>query len=88
MSQSKKTWLQGYGPIQHSEETHQAIAQMAQHLVETGAQPNLDAVYEKLIALDRLTAAAMWVASQPPHAETTHAFAAIDIHTKAPCPSH
>ena len=61
MSQSKKTWLQGYGPIQHSEETHQAIAQMAQHLVETGAQPNLDAVYEKLIALDRLTAAAMWV---------------------------
>lgn len=54
-------WQQGYGPIQHSQETQDVIAQMAQHLVAAGKQPSLEAVYEKLIALDRLTAAGMWL---------------------------
>lgn len=61
MNQNQRRWQQGYGPIQHSEETIQAIEQMAQSLVEQGLQPNLDVVYDKLIALDRLTAAAMWL---------------------------
>ena len=61
MSQIIKKWQQGYGPIQHSAESCQSIAQMAQRLVDAGVQPHLEAVYEKLIALDRLTAAAMWV---------------------------
>lgn len=54
-------WQQGYGPIQHSLETQKAIAQMAQQLVDQKKQPSLEAVYEKLIALDRLTAAGMWL---------------------------
>lgn len=54
-------WQQGYGPIQHSQETQMAIAQMAQQLVDEAKQPNTEAVYEKLIALDHLTAAGMWL---------------------------
>lgn len=72
MSQSIKKWQQGYGPIQHSEETSQSIAQMAQRLVDSGAQPSLDAVYDKLIALDRLTAAAMWVVVHMTYANRVH----------------
>src|SRR5690606_5106044 len=61
MSQIIKKWRQGYGPIQHSKETSQAIHQMGQRLVELGLQPNITTFYEKMIALDRLTAAAMWL---------------------------
>ncbi len=72
MSQSKGKWQQGYGPIQHSEETVQAIDYMAQRLVEQGVQPNLETVYEKLIALDRLTSAAMWVVVHMTYAKRVH----------------
>lgn len=61
MSQIIKNWRQGYGPIQHSKETSQVIHQMGQRLVELGFQPNITTFYEKMIALDRLTAAAMWL---------------------------
>lgn len=54
-------WQQGHGPIQHSKETQAAIAQMALQLVDDGLQPSLQAVYEKLIALDQLSAAGMWL---------------------------
>lgn len=57
----KSKWQQGYGPIQHSKETQALIAKMAQQLVSEGKQPNLKTVYEKLVALDRLTAAGMWL---------------------------
>ncbi|MEZ2720257.1 xylulose 5-phosphate 3-epimerase [Paenalcaligenes hominis] len=61
MSQTRKKWQQGYGPIEHSEETRQVIHQMGQRMVELNLQPNLDTFYKKMIALDRLTAAAMWL---------------------------
>ena len=57
----KTTWQQGYGPIHHSPETQDVIEKMAARLVADGKQPNTEAVYEKLVALDRLTAAGMWV---------------------------
>lgn len=61
MSELIHRWKKGYGPISHSTETQEAIALMAQSLVRAGQQPSIDAVYEKLIALDRLTAAAKWI---------------------------
>lgn len=60
-NQSKAIWRKGYGPIQHSTETQALIAEFAQHLVAEGKQPNVDAVYQHLVALDRLTAAGMWL---------------------------
>lgn len=60
-NQTKTIWQKGYGPIQHSTETQALIAEFAQHLVAEGKQPNVDAVYQHLVALDRLTAAGMWL---------------------------
>lgn len=57
----KLLWQKGHGPIQHSKETQALIADFAQQLVSANKQPNTEAVYEKLIALDQLTAAAMWL---------------------------
>lgn len=65
-------WQQGHGPIQHSAETQKLIAQLAQQLVDAGLQPNTDAVYEKLIALDQLTAAAMWLVVHMTYAKRLH----------------
>lgn len=65
-------WQQGYGPITHSEETQKYIKNMAQELVAEGKQPTTDAVYEKLIALDRLTAAGMWVVVHMTYANRLH----------------
>lgn len=50
-----KTWLQGYGPISHIDETIESVAALAASgLIEP------EALYRILVAADRLTAAAMW----------------------------
>lgn len=61
MSEVLSRWKAGYGPISHSPETQDAIALMVHDLVEKGQQPSETAVYEKLIALDRIAAAAKWL---------------------------
>jgi hypothetical protein len=54
-------WQQGYGPVQHSPETHAAVFRMAHQLVQAGQQPDLASVYALLRALDRLNAAGLWL---------------------------
>jgi phosphoketolase len=54
-------WQRGYGPLQHSPQTCAAVYRMAQQLVQAGVQPDLACVYRHLRALDRLTAAGLWL---------------------------
>src|SRR5690554_1645895 len=54
-------WQQGYGIIRHSETTARQVQALAQKLVAAGQQPDADSVYRKLIALDRLTSAGLWL---------------------------
>lgn len=54
-------WQQGYGAVQHTEETARQVQALAEKLVEAGHQPDADTVYRKLAALDRLTSAGLWL---------------------------
>jgi phosphoketolase len=54
-------WQRGYGPLQHSPQTCAAVYRLAQQLVQAGVQPDLASVYRHLRALDRLTAAGLWL---------------------------
>ena len=54
-------WQAGYGPIQHSAQTSAAVFRLAHQLVQAGLQPDLGSIYRRLLALDRLTAAGLWL---------------------------
>ena len=54
-------WQQGYGPLQHSSQTQAGVFRLAHQLVQAGLQPDLASVYRLLSALDRLTAAGLWL---------------------------
>lgn len=54
-------WRAGYGPVQHHTDTQAAVVAMAHDLVAQDKQPSVAAVYEAMRALDKLTAAGMWV---------------------------
>jgi phosphoketolase len=54
-------WRKGHGPIQHSPQTCAAVFRLAHQLVQSGAQPDLSSVYRRMLALDALTAAGMWL---------------------------
>lgn len=54
-------WQQGYGPIQHSSQSQAGVFRLAHQLVQAGLQPDLASVYHLLGALDRLTAAGLWL---------------------------
>ncbi|PAU63492.1 xylulose 5-phosphate 3-epimerase [Pseudomonas sp. PIC25] len=54
-------WQAGYGPFQHSAETQAAVYRFAHQLVQAGRQPDLASVYRTLHALDRLSAAGLWL---------------------------
>ena len=54
-------WQQGYGPFKHSPQTCAAVYRLAHQLVQGGRQPDLASVYRQLIALDRLSAAGLWL---------------------------
>jgi phosphoketolase len=60
-SQAARCWQQGYGVVRHSAETAGKVERLAQALVAAGHQPDTDTVYRKLIALDRLTSAGLWL---------------------------
>lgn len=60
-SNAFRYWRQGYGVVQHSEQTAQQVQRLAEQLVAEGFQPDADTVYQKLAALDRLTSAGMWL---------------------------
>lgn len=54
-------WRKGHGPIQHSPQTCAAVFRLAHQLVQSGAQSDLPSVYRRLLVLDALTAAGMWL---------------------------
>lgn len=54
-------WQRGYGPLQHSPQTCAAVYRMAHQLVQAGLQVDLASVYRHFHALDRLSAAGMWL---------------------------
>ncbi|SFR81507.1 Phosphoketolase [Marinobacter daqiaonensis] len=54
-------WRQGYGVIRHLPETQERVVQLAEQLVAERLQPDTDAVYRTLSALDRLTSAGLWL---------------------------
>jgi phosphoketolase len=54
-------WQRGYGPLQHSPQTCAAVYRMAHQLVQAGVQADLPSVYRHFYALDRLTAAGLWL---------------------------
>lgn len=54
-------WRHGYGVIRHSPTTCTRARAMAEALVANGQQPDTEAVFRKLSALDRLTSAGLWL---------------------------
>jgi len=60
-SNAFRYWRQGYGVVQHSDQTAQQVQHLAERLVAEGFQPDADTVYRKLAAMDRLTSAGMWL---------------------------
>lgn len=54
-------WSEGYGPLQHADETRAAVFRMAHQLVQAGLHQDLASVYRLLQGLDRLTAAGLWL---------------------------
>jgi phosphoketolase len=54
-------WQRGHGPIQHSAQTCAAVYRLAHQLVQAGVQADLQSVYQHFYALDRLTAAGLWL---------------------------
>ncbi|MCE5362733.1 xylulose 5-phosphate 3-epimerase [Pseudomonas anguilliseptica] len=54
-------WQRGYGPLQHSQQTCAAVYRLAHQLVQAGQQTDLATVYRHFYALDRLTAAGLWL---------------------------
>ena len=54
-------WREGYGPFVHRPETQAAAYRMAHQLVQQGLQPNLNAVYRLLSAIDHLASAGLWL---------------------------
>ena len=54
-------WQRGYGPLQHSSQTCAAVYRIAHQLVQAGVQADLPSVYRHFHALDRLTAAGLWL---------------------------
>ena len=54
-------WRRGYGVIRHSDDTIANVQSLAAQLVAAGLQPDTNAVYRKLAALDRLTSAGLWL---------------------------
>ncbi|MVW76353.1 phosphoketolase family protein [Pseudomonas xionganensis] len=61
-------WQQGYGPLKHSPQTCAAVYRLAHQLVSGGVQPDLATVYRHLIALDRLSAAGLWLVAHMTYA--------------------
>lgn len=55
------TWARGLPVIEHSALTQVRIFELAELLVKQGIVPSTSWVFERLIAADRLTSAAMWL---------------------------
>lgn len=65
-------WRAGSGVIEHSAHTQAAVYRLAHHIQQSGLRPDLDSVYEALIALDRLTNAGLWLVAHMTYAKRVH----------------
>lgn len=54
-------WAQGYGVIQHSDETQVRVYDLCQQLLCEGRYSCLEQILDVLMAADRITSAAMWL---------------------------
>lgn len=62
-------WQRGHGPLQHSPQTCAAVYRLAHQLVQAGLQPDLASVYRLFGALDRLSAAGLWLVAHMTYAQ-------------------
>lgn len=79
-------WRDGYGVIRHLVETQENALRLADALVVAGLQPDRDAVFEQLAALDRLASAGLWLVVHMTYAGRVRAdgsvLTAADFKTK------
>ncbi|WP_372965229.1 xylulose 5-phosphate 3-epimerase [Marinobacter sp.] len=61
VSSEFERWRKGYGVFSHSDQTVKKVQALAIKLVNAGLQPDTDTVFRKLIALDKLASAGLWL---------------------------
>ena len=63
-----RRWRDGYGVIQHTENTRRQVTRLADRLVSAGHQPDVESVFRRLAELDRLTSAGLWLVAHMTYA--------------------
>lgn len=65
-------WAEGYGVIQHSDETQVQIYELARSLSDRGMAGDTVAFYDLLMGLDRLTSAGLWLVVHQTYARNVY----------------
>jgi len=65
-------WAQGYGVIAHSDETQVRLYELAQSRVSRGSAGDAVALYDLLMALDRLASAGLWLVVHQTYARNVY----------------
>lgn len=65
-------WAEGYGVIQHSDETQVRVHELARRLASRSTTGDKVAFYDLLIALDRLTSAGLWLVVHQTYARNVY----------------
>ena len=65
-------WAEGYGAIQHSDETQVRLYDLAQSLTGRGTVGDAVAFYDLLMALDRLASAGLWLVVHETYARNVY----------------
>ncbi len=65
-------WAEGYGVIQHADDTQVRVAELAATLKAQGRTGDGVALYEFLMALDRLASAGLWLVVHETYARTVY----------------
>lgn len=69
---SAAEWANGYGAIQHSDETRGRVVSMAQAMAKDGVRGDCVDVFELLRAADRIASAAMWLVVHQTYAQNVY----------------
>lgn len=65
-------WAEGYGVIQHSDETQVQIYELTRSLSDRGMAGDTVAFYDLLMGLDRLTSAGLWLVVHQTYAQNVY----------------
>jgi len=65
-------WAKGYGPIRHTPSTRRRIEALVEELGRSEVQGDGVAVYEALLAADRIASAAMWLVVHETYARSVY----------------